>query len=142
MASIITRATQVAAKGNTPRIPREELLNQMASSDVFLFPGLRDGGGEVVVEAMSMGRPVVCLNLGGPAIHVTNESGIRIGATSPEQSVQEMADALERLYSDQELRECMGKAARQRALEVYDWDRAGERLKEIYRKITDPTPEV
>ena len=121
-------------------LPREELLMRMASADVFLFPGLRDGGGEVVVEAMSMGKPVVCLELGGPAMHVTDESGIRIAAISPGKSVQGMAQALERLYQDPELRDTMGKAARERALEVYHWDRAGERLQEIYQQILTRTP--
>lgn len=115
-------------------IPREELLAKMASADVFLFPALRDGGGEVVVEAMSMGKPVVCLELGGPAMHITDEIGIKIAATSPKRSVQGMADALERLYLDRELRDTMGRAARERAMDIYHWDRAGERLADIYQQ--------
>lgn len=122
-------------------IPREEVLTQMASADVFLFPGLRDGGGEVVVEAMSMGKPVVCLELGGPAMHVTDESGIKIAATSPKQSVQGMAEALERLYVDRDLRDNMGKAARKRATDIYHWDRAGERLADIYKQTIGPQSE-
>lgn len=115
-------------------MPRERLMQQMASSDVFLFAGLRDGGGEVVIEAMSMGSPVVCFDLGGPALHVTDASGIKIPATSPKRAVHEMALALERLFLNGPLRESMGKAARKRAEEVYHWDRAGERLLDIYKK--------
>jgi len=49
---------------------RDDLLREMASSEVFLFPSVRDGGGLLVVEAMAAGLPVVCLDLGGPGLHV------------------------------------------------------------------------
>ena len=35
------------------------------SHDLFLFPSLHDSGGFVVLEALSHGLPVVCLDLGG-----------------------------------------------------------------------------
>ncbi len=113
-------------------MPREKVLQKMHSCDVFLFPSLRDGGGAVVVEAMAAGKPVVCLDLAGPGMHVTDECGIKIPAQSPEQVVREMAAALERLYNDKELRCRMGKIARARAEQLYHWDRLGERLNQIY----------
>lgn len=113
---------------------REELLLKMRSCDVFLFPSLRDGGGAVVVEAMTAGKPVICLDIAGPGIHVTDDCGIKITPKSPEQAVSEMAKALERLYWDSELRLQMGKAARARAEQVYHWDRLGERMLEIYEQ--------
>ncbi|MCH8799991.1 MAG: glycosyltransferase [Chloroflexi bacterium] len=115
-------------------VPREEVLQSMVSSDVFLFCGLRDGGGEVVVEAMSTGKPVVCLDVGGPSIHVTDASGIKVEATSPESTVKELAAALERLYLDRKLLTSMGKVSHERAVQVYHWDRVGERLMEIYQQ--------
>ena len=105
----------------------------MASSDVFLFCGLRDGGGEVVVEAMSIGKPVVCLDVGGPSMHVTDASGIKVEATSPDSTVKELAAALERLYLDRKLVTSMGKVSHERAVQLYHWDRVGERLMEIYQ---------
>lgn len=116
-------------------LAREELLKRMSSADVFLFPSLRDGGGAVVVEAMAASKPVVCLDLGGPGLHVTDECGIKVTPRSPEQAVAEMAGALERLYTDKELRFRMGRAARERAEQVYHWDRLGERLREIYEQV-------
>jgi glycosyltransferase involved in cell wall biosynthesis len=112
---------------------REKLLSQMHASDVFLFPSLRDGGGAVVVEAMAAGKPIVCLDLAGPGLHVTSECGIKITPGAPEQTVQGFAAALERLWQDKELRLRMGRAARKRAQECYHWNRHGDRLQEIYR---------
>ncbi len=121
-------------------MPREKLLQEMHSCDVFLFPSLRDGGGAVVVEAMAAGKPVVCLDLAGPGIHVTDACGIKVPANSPEQAVSDMALALERLYNDKELRCRMGKAARARAEQVYHWDRLGERLNQIYAQALSVPP--
>jgi glycosyltransferase involved in cell wall biosynthesis len=115
-------------------VPRDELLARMAECDVFLFPSLRDGGGAVVLEAMSVGKPVVCLDTGGPGMHVTAKCGVKITAASAANAVHELAGALERLYLDEGLRQQMGRAARERAAQVYLWDRLGDRLMEIYRQ--------
>ena len=121
-----------------PPVPREELLGKMANHDVFLFPSLRDGGGAVVIEAMAMGRPVICLDTGGPGMHVTSQCGVKINPISPVQAVDEMAAALERLYEDEELRRGLGRAAKDRAERIYHWDRLGDRLSEIYRDAARP----
>jgi glycosyltransferase involved in cell wall biosynthesis len=115
--------------------PRSELLALMRASDVFLFPSLRDGGGAVVVEAMAAGKPVICMDLAGPGLHVTENCGIKISPQTPDQAIKRIADALERLYGDQELLTRMGKAARCRAEEAYVLDKLGDRLREIYESV-------
>lgn len=116
-------------------MPRAELLAAMGECDVFLFLSLRDGGGLVVIEAMARGKPVICLDLGGPGLHTVKECGIKITARSPAQVVKETADALRLLDTDHELRERLGRGARQRAAEVYDWDRVSEFITNIYEDI-------
>lgn len=116
-------------------MPREELLKNMLSCDTFLFSSLRDGGGAVVVEAMAVGLPVICLDIGGPGFHIEKEWGIKIVPQSPEQAIKEMAEALERLYLDKRLRVRLGQAARERAEKEYHWDRLGEKLFKIYQEV-------
>lgn len=116
-------------------IPRDQLLLEIAKCDVFLFPSLRDGGGAVAIEAMAVGKPVVCLDTGGPGMHVTEECGIKIAPRSPDEAVFELADALERLYLDENLRLKLGKAASARAKQLYHWDRLGQRLTDIYQQV-------
>jgi len=115
--------------------PQEELWSTMRACDVFLFPSLRDGGGLVVVEAMAAGKPVICVDLGGPGMHVTEDCGVKVAPLSPEQVVGDLAAALERLYTDEELRLRMGKVARERAAKLYHWDRLGERMLEVYKDV-------
>jgi glycosyltransferase involved in cell wall biosynthesis len=71
-------------------------------------------------------------------MHVIEGSGIKVTPRSPEQTVHELANALERLCLDEELRSKLGKAARNRAEQVYHWDRLGERLMGIYRQALSP----
>ena len=124
-------------------MPREDLLQHLAGCDVFLFPSLRDGGGAVIIEAMAAGKPVVCLDNGGPGTHVTDECGLKITPESPQQAARDLGAALETLFLDQELRHKLGVAARKRAEQVYQWDRLGDRLMDIYERALSrhPMPE-
>jgi glycosyltransferase involved in cell wall biosynthesis len=116
-------------------LPREKLLQKMLLCSIFIFPSLRDGGGNVVVEAMAAGKPIVCFNLAGPGLHVDESCGIKIKPENPEQAVKDIASALERLYFDRELLEKLGKGARKKAEKEYDWDKLGDKLNEIYKKF-------
>lgn len=117
-----------------PWLPRAELLREMRSSDVFLFPSFRDGGGAVVVEAMASSLPVVALDSGGPGLHVEPEWGFRIEPRSTAFVASEIARALAALADTPGLVRAMGRAGRRRAEEFYLWDRHGERLRDIYAK--------
>ena len=114
---------------------REEFLQTYSSHDVLLFPSLHDSGGFVPVEAMSRGLPVVCLDLGGPAVTVTSDVGIKVGARSPAQTIRDLATALEQLAADPHLCARMGEAGRQRVAILYDWDRVGELLRDLYAAV-------
>jgi glycosyltransferase involved in cell wall biosynthesis len=116
-------------------MPREEFLTQLAQCDVLLFPSLRDGGGQVVVEAMAAQKPVICLDIAGPGFHIDNKWGIKIFPSYPKKAIREIAKALELLYFDRKLREVLGKAARERAEKIYHWDRLGEKLFKIYQEV-------
>ena len=116
-------------------MPRSELLRVMRAADVFLFPSLRDGGGAVVVEAMAAGKPIGCMDLAGPGLHVTENCGIKITPLNPDQTAEGIADALERLYQDRSLLERMGKAARLRVEDAYVLDKLGDRLFGIYESV-------
>lgn len=116
-------------------LSREDLLEMMHSSDVFVFPSFREGGGAVIVEAMATGRPVICLDAGGPGFHIRDEWGIKIEPKDPEYVTQQVAAAMEKLYLDDELRISMGEAALKRTKDYYLSDRLGERLLEIYKQV-------
>ena len=132
LASALGIAGQVRFEG---WMPQEELWSRMRSCDVFIFPSLRDGGGLVVVEAMAAGKPVICIDLGGPGMHVTEQCGIKVQPLSPKQVIRDLATGLETLYRGEEERLRMGRAARERAEGVYCWDRVADRLLSVYTDL-------
>ena len=115
-------------------LSRDEALAIYADHDVLLFPSLQDSGGTAVLEAMAAGLAVVCLDLGGPALAVTDETGVRVPARNPRQAVRDLAAALDRLAADPDLRRCLGEAGRQRVAEALSWEQKGESIGELYRR--------
>jgi glycosyltransferase involved in cell wall biosynthesis len=61
-----------------PRLAQNKLFELYDSHDLLLFPSLHDSGGFVVLEALSHGLPVICLDLGGPRDMITSNSGVVI----------------------------------------------------------------
>lgn len=116
-------------------LPREHVLQEMLNCDVFLFPSLRDGGGNVVVEAMAQGKPVVCFDISGPGFHVDQSCGIKIKPENSKQALKDMVESLEKLYNDKNLRLKLGQGAREKAEREYDWYKLGDRLFKIYKKF-------
>ena len=64
-----------------PRLAPAELIALYKSHDLMLFPSLHDSGGFAVLEAMSYGMPIVCLDLGGPKEIATSRSGVIINTS-------------------------------------------------------------
>jgi glycosyltransferase involved in cell wall biosynthesis len=82
-----------------PRLQQNKLFELYDSHDLLLFPSLHDSGGFVVLEALSHGLPVICLDLGGPRDMMTSNSGvvIKTNGHNTAQVATMMADEICRL---------------------------------------------
>jgi glycosyltransferase involved in cell wall biosynthesis len=116
-------------------IPRSDVLEKLGECHVLVHPSLHDSGGWVCLEASAAGRPIVCLDLGGPACLVTNETGIKVRATAPEQVIDDLAAAFARLAAEPKLRARLGKAGQQHVKEHFDWEKKGDFLRRIYESV-------
>lgn len=97
------------------RVEHAELLHRYADFDVFLFPSLHDSSGNVVLEAMRGGLPVICLDLGGPPTMVDETCGQIVPArhSTPDQVVDGLHEALARFARDTDyLNRCSDGAIR------------------------------
>jgi len=85
-----------------PWMRQDELLRTYADYDLLLFPSLNDSSGNVVLEALAGGLPVVCLGLGGPAQIVDEGCGkvVPVGGLTEMQVIAALADALEQIALD------------------------------------------
>jgi glycosyltransferase involved in cell wall biosynthesis len=81
---------------------QQQLFDLYESHNLFVFPSMHDSAGLVVLEAMSRGLPVVCLDLGGPKQIVTPESGIVVDTTrrNTAQVAAAMAEEISRLVAE------------------------------------------
>jgi glycosyltransferase involved in cell wall biosynthesis len=124
--------SQIKFLGN---IPRSEALSALGECDVLVHPSLHDFSPTVCLEAMAAGRPVVCLNIGGPAGQITQETGIKVSANTPAQTINEISESMRRLATNPELRIQMGKAGQQRISEHFRWECKREFISQIYKDI-------
>jgi len=117
------------------RQPRERVDDFYRAADVFVFPSYREPGGNVVLEAMGYGLPLVVSDRGGPASSVDETCAIRVHPETPDQYARELAVAITRLVDDRGLRQQMGGAARDRVADIALWDRKVERLEALYDEV-------
>jgi glycosyltransferase involved in cell wall biosynthesis len=80
----------------SPWMLKSEILALYATHDALLFPSLHDSGGTVVMEAIAHGRPVICLDLGGPPVTVDQRCAriVNTQGRTEEQVIQGIADAI------------------------------------------------
>jgi len=102
----------------TGELTGNELARAFASADVFLNPSMTETFGNVTLEAMACGLPVIAADASGTTNLVRNGvTGTLVDGSEPE----EFADALEAYARDPELRKRHGDAALAIAATM-DWD--------------------
>jgi len=121
-------------------LPREQALSILGNCDVLVHPSLHDFSPTVCLEAMAAGRPIICFDLGGPSVQITDETGVKIAAHTPKQAVQDMAIAMQLLAHNWEMRVSMGQAGQRRVSEFYQWETKGQFLAQLYEQVTKKDP--
>ncbi len=111
----------------------EALAAHYASADVFLFPSLTETFGNVVVEAMASGLPVVAFDTAAAGMHVR---GHESGYLAPLGNTEAFTQAAITLATDAGLRQRLGHAARLTAQRL-DWLRVLERFEAALIAIHD-----
>lgn len=106
-------------------VNQSELMDFYRQHDVFLFPSLHDSSGSVVLEAMAARLPIVCLNLGGPGVIVDDTCGWKVATSgkSAKDVVNELAEGLIKLASDDVLRKRCGNNSGERIQHQFTWDK-------------------
>lgn len=109
----------------------EELSEAYASSDVFLFPSSTETFGNVVLEALSSGLPVVGAEAGGVQHLISHET---TGYLCAPKEVKSFLKQTEKLLLNDTLRKRMGVQARQAALS-HSWEQIFAELITDYERI-------
>jgi glycosyltransferase involved in cell wall biosynthesis len=118
-------------------IPEEERILHYAACDVAVFPSLYEPFGIVVLEAMSMERPVVVGAAGVSGMREIvvpcgeEQCGFHINPNNPADIAWGITSALE----NPEKRKWLGKNGRRRVLNEFTWDKVAEKLIALYEQI-------
>ena len=123
-------ADKVVFWGKLPTLA--DVHGKLAQCDALVHPSLHDSFGNVCLEALAIGRPVICLDLGGPGMQITPECGFKIFPGEPEQAIAEMAQAMEKLCRQPELGRQMGENGKRRVREFFSWQKKGDEMNQDY----------
>jgi len=115
-------------------LPHATTVAQLQWADAFVFTSLRDTTGTVVLEALSQGLPIICLNHQGTRDLIDESNGIKVDVTTPEQVITNLANAITQLSESPEKCEELSRGAIERARE-FTWDRQGEHMANVYRRV-------
>lgn len=107
-------------------------------SDVFVFPSLFEGLPLAPIEAMLKSLPCIVTSI-DPVLELfaDGETGIVVAPGS----VDELAVAMKKLYSDPELRKRLGAHARTKAVENFDSSTGLHAWEQLYRELASHGPE-
>ncbi len=113
------------------RIPRDETASYYQEASVFVLPSLNEGMSNAMLEALASGLPIIATDTGGSQELVADgENGFIVEMKSAE----DIAEKLEHLISDPELRRRFGEASRRRA-EQMSWKNVAAAYCDLYQKI-------
>jgi glycosyltransferase involved in cell wall biosynthesis len=101
-------------------VPREELYSLYGRARAFVYPSMFEGFGMPVLEALAAGIPVACSDI-APLREVAGDAALYFDPLNED----DIASAIERVMSDEQLREHLIQAGRERA-RPFTWQRSAE----------------
>lgn len=114
-------------------ISDDKLIKLYAASNIFVCPSIfAEAFGIVILEAMASGKPVIATKVGGIPEIIDHEIN---GFLVEPNDTGELSSAIIRLLSDKKEMNRMGKNARKKVEEVYDWNKLVFRILEVYEEL-------
>jgi glycosyltransferase involved in cell wall biosynthesis len=108
----------------------EDLPPFLRAGDLLVHASVREQFGQVLVEAMACGLPVIAVRRGGPATIVDDP---QTGWLVEPDDVDALSEAIVAALADPSELRRRGEAAREKALRTYSWSGIGKELAAIVR---------
>lgn len=105
-----------------------QLGEEMRRADIFLFPSVLEGHPQVLIQATACGVPSIAMKLYRPDCVVNGKTGFLV------ESDEELADRLDLLLGNAELRRSMSEGAVCHARN-FEWDRIVEQWTDVFQEV-------
>ena len=127
-------------------LPKKEVIQLYSHADVFCCPSIYEPFGIINIEAMACETAVVASAVGGiKEVVVQGETGILIPLKqqdvapfepiNPDQFAKDLADGVNKLINNNELRETMAKNGRKRVEDHFDWIAIAKQVEALYKSL-------
>jgi glycosyltransferase involved in cell wall biosynthesis len=130
--SIIKKITSLGLEKHIIKlgfIPDDDMLPLLCGAYAFVYPSLYEGFGIPPLEAMSCGVPVLTSNVSSLP-EVVGEAAIKVNPFD----IEEIADGLERLFLNNELRASLIQKGIDQA-KKFSWDRSAVLTMDLYKSL-------
>jgi glycosyltransferase involved in cell wall biosynthesis len=134
---LIARYGLTARVHFTGRVDTAQLVQHYNRAEMLACPSLYEGFGLPAGEAMACGLPVAATT--GGALPEVVEDGVT-GILVPPGDAPALAEAIQTLMGDADLRLRMGQAGRERVLEKFTWRKAALETEAVYREVLSARP--
>lgn len=112
----------------------DNVFPALSICDIYAHISLQEGGVSIsILEAMSMGKPVIASKVGGiPELVRNDQNGILVD-TDPES----ISSALIKILSDKQKMLLIGDNGKSTVLESFSWEKIASEFREVFDSITD-----
>ena len=108
---------------------RSDIAKLIPSAHVFALPSKNEGMSNSLLEAMASGLAVIATDVGGTKELVDEKNGVIV----EKESVEDIYEALEKLYKDKRMVLEMGEESRKRT-EGMSWRKMADSYTQLYEK--------
>ncbi|WP_298532112.1 glycogen synthase [uncultured Algibacter sp.] len=127
-------------------VTKEEIIQLYSHADVFCCPSIYEPFGIINIEAMACDTAVVASAVGGiKEVVVDGETGILIPLEQqteapfepidPNKFSKDLANGVNKVIRDKDLRETMAKNGRKRVEDYFDWIAIAKQVEELYKSL-------
>jgi len=127
-------------------LEKKEIIQLYSHADVFCCPSIYEPFGIINIEAMACGTAVVASAVGGiKEVVIDGETGILVPVEQqtqapfepldPDRFAKDLADGVNKLIQNKELRETMAIKGRKRVEDYFDWTAIAKQVEDLYKSL-------
>lgn len=115
-------------------IPNKEVHLLMQKCHLFFFTSIFEATSTVILEAITNNLPIVCFDRCGFGPIVSNEIGMKVPLTTPQQAITDFAEKISFLYQHKNILQALSQGCIKKAKEL-SWENKVLKVIEMYNQI-------